>query len=459
MTSKAADKEPVRAKRGSNRLTARTVSGIQPGQWLTAPASQGQGALQARGLAGGGVSYYLRITGLDGKQQRVKVGTNIKFAQAKALAAELSLRYQQGERDLRGALEREATAERAKHEADKVAEADKRTRTLGALLEAYSEQLERDGKVSAKNVRQKLRRLVRDAMPAVWAMPLADVDADALMDVIAAPVAAGHLRQGDILRQYIRAAFAAGIKARHNAKATAALRALRVRDNPAAALSPIEGAIQARDRALSLSELRAYWQRIQEPEHAALRFHLLTGGQRIQQLARATVADYDSDRDALRLLDNKGRRTQARVHWVPLLPEALEAMQAMQGDAGPYLVTFTAGRSGAAYRGMARRLDAIVEAMQGAGELPGGTFTLGDIRRTVETRLADAGVSRDTRAFLQSHGLGGVQVRHYDRHDYLPQSRAALETLQRLADNQSADIVPLHAPSEKVLTSYRAVGA
>lgn len=67
-----------------------------------------------------------------------------------------------------------------------------------------------------------------------------------------------------------------------------------------------------------------------------------------------------------------------------------------------------------------------------AGELPGGPFTMGDLRRTVETRLAEAGVSLEVRAQLQSHGLGGVQSRHYDRADYLVQKRGALQQLALL---------------------------
>jgi hypothetical protein len=40
-------------------------------------------------------------------------------------------------------------------------------------------------------------------------------------------------------------------------------------------------------------------------------------------------------------------------------------------------------------------------------------------------------------------GLGGVQERHYDRADYLPQTRAALETLHRLLIDNSAPNVPM----------------
>jgi len=50
-----------------------------------------------------------------------------------------------------------------------------------------------------------------------------------------------------------------------------------------------------------------------------------------------------------------------------------------------------------------------------------------DLRRTCETMLAAMGVSSDVRAHLQSHGLGGVQTRHYDRHSTMDEKRKALE--------------------------------
>jgi hypothetical protein len=81
--------------------------------------------------------------------------------------------------------------------------------------------------------------------------------------------------------------------------------------------------------------------------------------------------------------------------------------------------------------------------MQAADELPGGVFTPGDLRRTVETQLAAAHASKETRARLQSHGLSGVQNRHYNMHEYLDEMRAALETLYRLLTSTSANVVPI----------------
>jgi len=99
------------------------------------------------------------------------------------------------------------------------------------------------------------------------------------------------------------------------------------------------------------------------------------------------------------------------------------------------------------YSGLRKRMHAIAAAMLEAGELPGGMFTPGDLRRTVETQLAAANASKETRARLQSHGLGGVQDRHYNMHEYINETRAALETLQRLLTGSKAKTVPPHFKS------------
>jgi integrase len=170
----------------------------------------------------------------------------------------------------------------------------------------------------------------------------------------------------------------------------------------------------------------------------------VTGGQRVEQLARLTFADYDRDTQTIHLRDPKGRRTIARDHFIPLVPAAHAALLAMDGGAaGPHLFTFTRGVKPATPAALAKHLRRVVDAMEAAGELEKGRFAAGDLRRTVETRLGDLGVSSDTRAQLLSHGLGGVQVKHYDRNNYLAEKRAALETLHRLVTDTGAKVTPI----------------
>jgi len=67
------------------------------------------------------------------------------------------------------------------------------------------------------------------------------------------------------------------------------------------------------------------------------------------------------------------------------------------------------------------------------------------IRSGVETLLASARISTDTRGRLQSHGISGVQARHYDGYDYLSEKREALETLFNLIEGTPGKVIQLRA--------------
>lgn len=438
-------------------ITTRGLAAIKPGQWITDTGRKGAGRLAAYGMRSGGAAFYFRYTLPDGRRDSLPLGhfdpkgkDGLTLQQASDRAGELSRRYQDGTRDLRATLEAEEQERQAARVAAEKLAADveaQRAATLGALLDAYVEQLRRDGKVSASGIENTLRNHVKSPWPTLCSRPAAEIDPDDLLAVLARVVNLGKLREASKVRSYLRAAYSAAIRARQDARGLESLRALRLKTNPARDLATITGATQARERALSVAELRAYWQRISvlpAPTGPLLQFHLLTGGQRIEQLGRTTLADLDTDTKSIRLRDPKGRRSTPRLHDVPLLQGALEALALMQGGLlGPFVFTVTGGKSGASYTVMDDRIRAVVTAMEAAGELPGGPFTVGDVRRTVETRLAAAGVSKEVRAQLQSHGLGGIQSRHYDRHEYLEEKRAALETLERLVTGKSANVVSL----------------
>jgi len=440
-------------KQGRALLTPRTLEAMKPGEWRADPAPRGEGVLQVRKLRDGSACFYFRYTH-DGETVRLPIGSGLTLAEARAKRRELSLRYQSGDRDLRAVLDaeqREDARQRAEAEAAAAAEAATRRATLGALLTGYVEQLRRDARPSARLVDGALRRHVERAWPDLWVSPATEVRPEDVLAVVGRVVQRGNLREAAKLRSYVRAAYAAAIRARLDPRGMAALRELRITTNPARDVPAVEGAAAVRERALSAAELRAYWRRIAKmpgPGGALLRFHLLTGGQRIEQLARLTLADFDADTQTVRLRDPKGRRKVARPHDVPLIPEAVAAMTGMRGgELGLNLFTVTFGETGAGYATVRAQLLPVVVAMIEAGELEGAPFTPGDLRRTVETRLASLGVPREVRAQLQSHGLGGVQARHYDRHDYLAEKRDALQRLFELVTGTAASVTQIRTKS------------
>ena len=231
--------------------------------------------------------------------------------------------------------------------------------------------------------------------------------------------------------------------------------------------------MQRGDRTLSAAELRAYIGHLlrigQEtgPELAdtALLLALYAGGQRMAQLLRAKVGDFDQDTATLRLWDGKGKRTQPREHLLPLAPHAAgmvaalverakdrEQAHAKQEGRAPELAGLwlfsTHGRVAMNPETVSNR---AAEVCAGIGGEP---FNVRDIRRTVETMLAALGISKDTRAQLLSHGISGVQAAHYDRHAYTDEKRAALVAWEaRLEAIRQAE----RTPSNVVRLGQRAV--
>lgn len=375
----------------------------------------------------------------SGRERRMVIGEygrapKLSIAAARKLAAEKRALVDQGRDPWLDAKEARAAAEDA---------AKRATASLGGLLEAYVEHLKAGGKASWRQVAGAIERHIAPRKK-LAAMPADAVTVDDVMPVFHALAKAGKLREAEKLRAYLRAAYTAARRARTDATLHA-FAGFRIHVNPLADLDvsrpkqAAEKAAQAaRERkwALSEAQLAAYWKRLtamHDARGAALRFHLLTGGQRVEQLARLTAADHDPDQQTVTLHDTKGRRTEAHAHVVPLLPDAVAALQAMRGKAGPYLFTLDAGATPAGYHRVWDAVNEVAQTMLAAKAVE-RLFTPGTIRKTVETRLAAKGVPDEVLARLLSHGLGGVQSRNYNAHHYDDEKRGALRKLRALCE-------------------------
>jgi len=324
--------------------------------------------------------------------------------------------------------------------------------TFGNLMTAYVELLESQGKLSARNVKNQIARDVEKAFPKLWAKPAVSITLDDCVQVVGRLKDEGKPRQADKIRSYIRTAFSEAINARGDVNMPASMRRLNITSNPARDMRKVKGSTVAKDRALTLAEFRAYWRRVKalpEPNRSLAMLHVLTGGQRQQQLARVTLADIDRDAPSMMLKDYKGRRTVARLHAVPLLPLALEAIDNITGG-GEFVFSCNGGETPIHSVYLNDIVKRIRADMEEAGELEKGHFTAGTIRATIETRLAAKPyrVSSDVLAQLLSHGMGGVQARHYQHHDFFEEKLEALEMLHRVVEGEeepSAQVVQLRA--------------
>ena len=147
------------------------------------------------------------------------------------------------------------------------------------------------------------------------------------------------------------------------------------------------------------------------------------------QLLRSSLADIKDG--FLVLLDPKGKRDVPRRHPIPLegmagvvIAEAVDRANNLKTD---WLFSST-GKVRLTPDTVSKYIDDVSEEFIRSG-ISTTPFNLADLRRTVETRLAGMEVSKEVRGYLQSHGLNGVQTRHYDRHDYEQEKRKALRLL------------------------------
>lgn len=358
---------------------------------------------------------------------------------ARAEANRLQVMVESGTdpRELDRQEEQAKAAAKAAEEATKAEEARRQRYTLRALCEAYAVHLERAGKgKSAAATRSAFKCHVFEAHPQIASQAARDVTAHQVAAMVRKVREAGKERAAGVLRSYLSAAYNAAKRAPFDSALPADLIPFGVEHNPVDAIPAIP--VKRGDRTLSTDELRAYLAELgDELPDVALRLALLAGGQRMAQLLRAKVSDYDADTATLRLWDGKGKRSAAREHLLPLAPK------------GAALVAGLVERSRKREEGRAKAkgktpdmaglwLFSTHGRVQMTETTPGNrakeicigmkceAFDLRDIRRTVETMLAGMGISKDTRAQLLSHGISGVQAAHYDRYSYMDEKRTAL---------------------------------
>lgn len=418
------------------------------------------GSLEARKLTTG-TALYWRVT-IGGKSERVPIGLYDSNAAPKSLKAttkgfsvQAAIRaaetLAQGHHaniphgGYRGLIEAKAKAERhaAEAEAEAVREADAiklqaAKFTLKNLLSDYCDHLETLGRRSHKDARSIFKLHIVDAWPEIASLPANQVTGEQVADMMRRVLEMEKGRTANKLRSYVRAAYQVALAARSKASIPLHFKEYKVLNNPGADTVPDESQNNPDKNPLSADELRAYWQTIKFMpgfKGAVLRLHLLTGAQRIEQLVNLKTCDVTGD--TITLFDGKGRPGKApRPHTIPLIPFAVSALQDCNPQ-GTYALSTDekdTRKSGTATKGETHLAATTLShwAVDAAVNITG--FATKRIRSGVETLLASARITTEIRGRLQSHGITGVQARHYDGHDYMEEKRHAVETLFKLLD-------------------------
>ena len=185
---------------------------------------------------------------------------------------------------------------------------------------------------------------------------------------------------------------------------------------------------QARDRALSLSEIHKLLQTIEQERHwfgrdNEITVHLLLLlGVRKSELLQASWAEIDFDQ-ALWTIPKSRTKTRRKDFAIPLPAQAIELLHELEMRACGSQWVLPARRRGTRKLGhvSADTLNRVLI------DLDDGLdhFTVHDLRRTMRSRLSEIGVDFAVAERCLNHKLPG-QGEIYDRHDFIDQRRMAL---------------------------------
>lgn len=391
-------------------------------------------------LPSGKLSFFLRYQVAGTRtRKRIRFGTypETSLAAARSAAVIARAKVAQG---LDPLAERDEQRNAARAAADEA-------RRAPTVTEFAAEYIERWAKPRKRSWRQDQDKIDRDVLPVLGRMKVRDVtrrDVVALLDRITdrgAPV------QANLVLAVLRKMFAFAV-------------ARDVLDeNPAAGI-PKPSPSKARERSLNDDELRAFLPALDTAPmtlttRAGLLMILLTG-QRPGEVAGMRWDELDLPAALWHLPSD--RTKNARAHTVPLSRAALAILDELRASATSAQFVLPSPKAGQAINdeafGYALRHVRRPTAAHPAGRLAGlAHFTPHDLRRTCRTGLAALGIDYVTGERVLNHTLPGAAVHAvYNRHDYIPQMRAALEAwaahLQALRDGTpaaAANVVPIRA--------------
>lgn len=313
--------------------------------------------------------------------------------------------------------------------------------TVAQLCKDYVQSLKDKCKVSAPAVKNMFTRFIYAAE--IGNLPASAATSEQFLELLRGLIDSPRTQQK--FRSYLHSAYAGAIRASTDMAVKASKAKSDVRANPITAIQYSGQKTNARKRVLTIQELRALWTRMQlsADNSASLplrcaRLALLLGGQRCEQLLRVQREQLDIEARTVLLMDNKGRRAEPRPHLLPLPAQAKAELLWLSNHSASVGCTFVfAGKSPAGAMSateVSKLVTALCREMLVARECV-AQFQFSDFRRTAETLLAAQGVPSDTRKHLQSHGLSGVQSKHYDMYEYFDEKCKALALWERFLDS------------------------
>ncbi|MCC4218233.1 tyrosine-type recombinase/integrase [Vibrio parahaemolyticus] len=425
-------------------LTVSAIRGLKPKdkpyyEWDT-NSQRGRGKLGVQVTPKGSKTFVFRYF-VEGKTKFIRLGRFPELSLNDARGKQKEM----GELLLQGIDPKEQLE--SQHKAQQLAKREEaRKGSIKQLFEAYVSQMEKDGKRTHKAVLASLEKEVYPVIPP--ATKAKEVTTHDLMLVLAAMIKRDAKTQSNRVRSYLMAAFNYGLKHDNDPANFIDEAKFGLLLNPVAAIPKQKDAERVGEHYLKMGEvigliddLNNEYERFKMGDaiRNLILLCLYTGGQRPYELAASRWEAIDWQQKTLLITSDISKNK--RPHLIPFTDSALVVLerQRLNNDSEfifPHRFNTTDHiRLDSLSQGIARYREASPHIKP---------FTPRDLRRTCKTLMGEIGISKSLRDRLQNHALNDVSSKHYDRYEYLPEKRIALESWeQKLNSQHGSNVISL----------------
>ncbi len=309
--------------------------------------------------------------------------------------------------------------------------------SIKQLFSSYTAQMEKDGKRTFKTV---LSSLEKEVYPHLDKDTKAkDITPHDLIVVLSSMIKRGAETQSNRVRSYLMAAFNYGLKHDNDPANYIDEAKFGLAYNPVAGIPKQKAAERIGEHYLSKAEVK---QLLHDIKHEYYRFKmgdnirnliqltLFTGGQRPYELVASKWESVNWEEKTLLITSDISKNK--RPHIIPLTKSAILVLKEQKLSIGDSDFIFP-HRLDPAKHIRPDSLSQAISRYRDNTEIR--SFIPRDIRRTCKTLMGELGISKTIRDRLQNHALQDVSSKHYDRYEYLPEKRIALESWEQQLNN------------------------
>jgi integrase len=307
----------------------------------------------------------------------------------------------------------------------------KRQGNFEQLMDSYLDAMETQGKRSVYYVRKALDRYVRKPYPEIIRLKANEVSSKQIGVIIRRMLNKGITTQTNRLRSYLHTAFEHGIKQDNDPRRYASEGIMfNLLVNPVSSIPRQADFEKVGEHVISEEEIKTIWNELPEKSPMVARVIKLAfaTGQRVGEIVKLKLEHFNIEEETMLIPSTISKN--GIDHLVPLNDLALSVVQEALNESEEGFEYAFPGMRGRKLKGDININNTTVANIVKnfcVENSDVSKFIPRDIRRTVKTLAAKAGISKELRDRIQNHALTDVSSKHYDRYDYMKEKREGLQ--------------------------------